>query len=102
MCQCFVDQEPYIHHSRQKHIDICHHAVRDWVADGRIDVKYVPSKDQLADALTKPLPKDANMRIATLLLGQDFLAVQRIVEKLAGDIPVVQNINYASLHCGGV
>ena len=57
---------------------------------------------QLADALTKPLPKDANMRIATLLLGQDFLAVQRIVEKLAGDIPVVQNINYASLHCGGV
>ena len=88
---------------KSAHIDARYHRLRHEVVNKRtIRFVYCPTADQAADALTKPLPKDANMRIATLLLGQDFLAVQRIVEKLAGDIPVVQNINYASLHCGGV
>ena len=49
-----------IQHSRQKHIDIAHHAIREWVADGEIVVKYVSTRDQLADLLTKFLPRYAH------------------------------------------
>jgi hypothetical protein len=79
-----------IHHARQKHIDICHHAIRDWVADGRIDVQYVPSADQVADVFTKPLSKDIFTRLAHLLLGHMSSQLARIVEKNAADLPLLQ------------
>lgn len=43
-------------HQRTKHIDVKFHFVRDQQANGTISVQYVPTEDQLADALTKPLP----------------------------------------------
>ncbi|CAG7815634.1 unnamed protein product [Allacma fusca] len=43
--------------ARTKHIDVRHHYVRELVANGQIDVKYIPTGDQLADSLTKPLLK---------------------------------------------
>lgn len=42
--------------SRAKHIDLRVHFVRDAVARGDIKLQYVPTNDQLADFLTKPLP----------------------------------------------
>lgn len=45
-------------HARSKHIDIQHHFVRDKVQDGTIELRHVASNDQIADGLTKPLPKD--------------------------------------------
>ena len=38
-----------------KHIDIRLHFIRERVANGEIKVVYVPSEDQHADFLTKPL-----------------------------------------------
>jgi hypothetical protein len=46
-----------IQHSRTKHIDICHHFLRDHVAKGDIILEGVRSEDQLADISTKPLDK---------------------------------------------
>ncbi len=46
------------HHKRTKHIDIRHHYLRDVVANGDIKLTYVPTKQQAADLLTKPLPRD--------------------------------------------
>jgi hypothetical protein len=43
---------------RSKHIDIRYHHVRHLVDSGDINIVYCPTTDQLADALTKPLPKD--------------------------------------------
>ena len=44
-----------IRHSRFKHIEIDIHFVRDYVANGVLDVRFVSTKDQLADILTKSL-----------------------------------------------
>lgn len=44
-----------VHHEKTKHVELDCHFVRDKVADGSIITKYVPSQDQLADILTKPM-----------------------------------------------
>ena len=41
--------------ARTKHIDICHHFVRERVVYGTLEVAYVATAAQTADALTKPL-----------------------------------------------
>ena len=46
-----------IFHSRMKHVAIDYHFIRDRVQSGSLRVAHVSSKDQLADALTKPLPR---------------------------------------------
>ena len=42
-----------------KHIDIRHHFIRERVANGEFKVVYVPSKEQYAGFLTKPLHQGA-------------------------------------------
>ncbi len=42
-------------HQRTKHIDIKYFFVREMVARGLVTLEYVPSEDNLADILTKPL-----------------------------------------------
>lgn len=46
-------------HARTKHIDIQHHFVREKQAEGGVDIQYTPTERQIADGLTKALPKDA-------------------------------------------
>lgn len=43
---------------RAKHIDIRYHFVRDHVAEGKLDVQPIGTKDQLADICTKALDGD--------------------------------------------
>jgi hypothetical protein len=43
------------HHARTKHIDVRHHVIRDQVASMVLQLEHVPSSDNLADVLTKPL-----------------------------------------------
>ena len=45
-----------VHHQRTKHIDVRYCFVREHQELGDINVTYVPTKSQLADSLTKPLP----------------------------------------------
>jgi hypothetical protein len=42
-----------------KHVELDYHFVRERVATGQLDVQIISSKDQVADALTKPLPGPA-------------------------------------------
>lgn len=44
-------------HDHSKHIDIWYHFIRDKVLKGAIVLGYVPSNSQVANILTKPLPK---------------------------------------------
>ena len=47
-------RNPEFHH-RTKHIDVKYHFIRDQQANGKIDVRYVATQEQLADMFTKPL-----------------------------------------------
>ena len=44
---------------KSKHIDIRHHFIRELVANGKLKIVYVPSEEQHADILTKPLHQGA-------------------------------------------
>lgn len=46
-----------VFHSRMKHIALDYHFVRQFVQSRQFRVTHVTSADQLADALTKPLPR---------------------------------------------
>ena len=55
------------HHSCSKHIDVCHHFIREHVEDGSITVWCVPSHDNVADIFTKALPRPDFMRLHPFL-----------------------------------
>ena len=46
-----------VFHSRKKHIALDYHFLRGQIQSRVLRVSYVSTKDQLADALTKPLPR---------------------------------------------
>ena len=45
-----------VFHARTKHIEIDYHFVRERVANNSLAIKFISSKDQLADGFTKALP----------------------------------------------
>ncbi|KAK6116290.1 hypothetical protein DH2020_049966 [Rehmannia glutinosa] len=49
-------------HSRIKHVELDVHFIREKVNDGILTIQHVPSIDQTADALTKPLSKQSFTR----------------------------------------
>jgi hypothetical protein len=56
-----------VQHSRTKHIDICHHFLRDHVAKGDIVLCGVRSDEQLADIFTEPLDENNFCRLRSEL-----------------------------------
>ncbi|KAF7776615.1 hypothetical protein Agabi119p4_5008 [Agaricus bisporus var. burnettii] len=49
-------------HRRTKHIRVKYHFVKECVDRGEITFTYIPSAENLADILTKPLARDATIR----------------------------------------
>ena len=45
------------HHSRTKHIDVAHHFSRELIVTKQIDVEYIPTGENVADIMTKALPR---------------------------------------------
>ena len=42
-----------------KHIDIQHHFIHEFIASKEVNLRYVSTKDMLADMFTKQLPREA-------------------------------------------
>ena len=51
-----------VFHGRTKHIDTQHHFVREKVADGMVELKYIHTSEMVADGLTKALPRNPFQR----------------------------------------
>ncbi|GKF56507.1 hypothetical protein Tco_0166847 [Tanacetum coccineum] len=47
-----------VQHSRSKHIDIRHHFIREQVENKVVELYFVETNYQLADILTKALPRE--------------------------------------------
>ena len=55
-----------IHHQRSKHIDIKFHFIRSLLEQGKIEIRYVPTNENLADIFTKSLNKNKLSRFECL------------------------------------
>jgi hypothetical protein len=56
-----------VFHPRSKHISIQYHYTRELIQNGRIIVKYLPTKVMVADALTKSLPRPQHIMLTEML-----------------------------------
>jgi len=52
-----ISKNPVMH-SKTKHIPIKYHFLREQVLEQKVKLEYVPSKEQVADIFTKPLPRE--------------------------------------------
>lgn len=59
------------HHDRSKHIDIRYHFIKDWVKRDTIKLNWIPTDQQLADMMTKALPKVLLHKFRDQLLVKD-------------------------------
>lgn len=48
-----------MHHGRTKHIEIRYHFIRETVTEGLIKLAFMPTKEEAADGMTKPLAGEA-------------------------------------------
>jgi len=69
-CIQMVDNPVF--HRRTKHIEVRAHVTRDHVSRGDLSVQYVETSKQLADILTKPLPKPGFERLRNQLVKHGF------------------------------
>ena len=63
-------------HNRTKHIDICHHFVRERVASHEIRVIYCPTEDMIADIMTKGFAKPTLEKLRDLLAVHDIMSMK--------------------------
>jgi hypothetical protein len=54
---CIKLSENPLFHDRLKHIEIRYHFIRDWVQRVAVQLQYIPTGEQVADILTKALPR---------------------------------------------
>lgn len=47
-----------VFHDRSKHIETRYHYIRECIEEGRVQVEFIGTNEQLADILTKALGRD--------------------------------------------
>jgi hypothetical protein len=68
---CIALSRRTVLHSCMKHIAIHHHFICERIKSSEVDLKYCPTKDQLADIFTKQLLREAFERLrATIGVGE--------------------------------
>ena len=77
-----------VYHSRTKHIGVDVHFVREKVENGEVEIRYVPTAEQVADVFTKGLPRDRfNFLCTKLGLTEIPTSIyQQLESKLKGSV----------------
>nr|GEU78003.1 copia protein [Tanacetum cinerariifolium] len=96
------DSKNPVQHSRTKHIEIRHHFLCENVQKGHISIKKVPSIDNIADILTKPL-KHESFNYLRLSLGmiEHILKIVLLffyLDSSPCSTPCRDNLNTSSKH----
>jgi len=58
-----------VFHARSKHIDICHHFVREHLASNEVILNHCASEENVTDMFTKPLAKPQFIALRDRVLG---------------------------------
>ena len=53
-------------HGRSKHVSIKYHFIRDQVEKGVVEIKYCPTKEMIANIMTKGLPKEQFTKLRSM------------------------------------
>ena len=64
-------------HNRTKHIDVRYHFVREQITAGALAMVWTPSAQQLADLLTKQLPKATFTELVSKLMVSHSAVVKK-------------------------
>lgn len=67
---CIGMSENPILHQRSKHIDIRYHFLREAVSNGQVLLTFIPTSEQIADLLTKALPKARTQMLRDQVVGR--------------------------------
>ncbi|SOV06930.1 uncharacterized protein UDID_17970 [Ustilago sp. UG-2017a] len=94
-----VSKDP-AQHWKLKHIDTKYHFIRDNMQDGKVKIKYIGTKDNLADIFTKPVGKEVlqHARQGLGLTPQQGTVAQQfpaspLRETVEGDITMVGDVS---------
>jgi hypothetical protein len=68
-----------VHHGHSKYIHMRYHFVREGEVEGRIEIQFVGTNDQLADSLTKSLPR---VRFQEMKKPTGVLKVKQLEHKI--------------------
>ena len=74
-----------VYHARTKHIDIRYHRVRELVEEGEVELEKVYTKENLADALTKVLPRVSFHKCMGLMQLIDKMELTEALKHQGGD-----------------
>ena len=66
---CIAQSKNPVNHKRCKHILIKYHYLRHLTASNIVRLEYIVTKNQIADALTKPLPPVDFLRLVPFLVS---------------------------------
>ncbi|GJW99655.1 retrovirus-related pol polyprotein from transposon TNT 1-94 [Tanacetum coccineum] len=96
-----------VQHSRTKHIEIRHHFLRDNVQKGHISIEKVPSVDNIADILTKPLKRESFNYLREMTLDDELQYTKSYVPTISNETyipdilkPIIRNLECRSIHEG--
>ena len=56
-------------HKRTKHINIRYHFIRDHIISRRVDLRWIPGGDNLADLMTKPVSVKTFSKLIQSFMG---------------------------------
>ena len=80
----YLSKHPSLNGSRSRHMEIRWHWLQQAVADGEVELVYIPTAGQLADILTKPTPKHVHDALVPAIMGQQSAYTPVVLQVLQG------------------